>query len=158
MAMKLFTALFIALTTLGCTSTQRETKGFIEELKATEIYGFGNLGGHPSCTCIQTVDDALNALARETNALLKPQKQVHVVFVYDPAQTNTTEIAEILFAGRPPCPVHSSSPPLEAATGETYISAWDRLQMLTQVTGLSIEVSPKSRTVILYPKSQPVTR
>jgi len=158
MAMKLFTALFIALTTLGCTSTQRETKGFIEELKATEIYGFGNLGSPPSCTCIHTVDDALSALARETNAILKPQKQVHFVFVYDPAQTNTTEIAEILFAGRPPCPVHSSSPPLEAATGETYISAWDRLQMLTQVTGLSIEVSPKSRTVILYPKSQPVTR
>jgi hypothetical protein len=156
--MKLFTALLITVTTLGCTSTQRETKVFVEELKVAEIYGFGSLGHDPFCTCIHTVDDELSALARETNALLKPQKQVHFVFVYDRAQTNTTEIAEGLFAGRPPCPVHSSSPPLEAATGQTFISAWDRLQMLTQITGLSIEVAPKSRTVILYPKSKPDTR
>lgn len=147
--MKLHLTLLITVVALGCASPQLPTNGLVDELKATEIYGFGFLRD-PSCTCPFAVDEYLSDLTRETNAILEPKRQVHFLFVYDYVQTNTNEMAKNPFPGNSPCPVHSALNPLTSETGETYMSAWTRLQIIVELGRLDVEVAPKSRTVILY--------
>jgi hypothetical protein len=135
---------------VGCSTTQSEKGRLIADLKSADIYGFNDFID-PLCTCPRSKDNYLKDLTRETNALLGPGKEVQFVF-RPPPLMKKDEAVDPFLESRPPCPFHSSSNTLETCMGQNFITAWDRLKLLCDICNLSIDIDPKSRTVILYGK------